>query len=152
MAVGDGYKVGRMCKVYYDAAGAGAGTYMRLLIARDPKLPFEWDKAEVLDDASIFKRFLKGLLDVPLELTVNMKTGDTAYELFRDRMIDPDAKIGLAICTNLITVAGTHVFEADWLIGKFPIEMVQAETVAVPVELWLDANSSFAPVLREVAA
>lgn len=149
MAAGDGYKVGRMCKVYIDTAGAGVGTYTRLLIAKNPNLGFEWDEAEVSDDASIYKRWLKGLLDVPLELEVNLKSGDTQYESLRDKAIDPDAFIGLAICTNLITVAGTHIFEADWTITKFPMSMPQSETVTIPMTLRLAALSSFAPALRE---
>lgn len=150
MAAGDGYKAGRMCKVYLDPMGAGVGTYSRLLIGKDPKLGFEWDEAVVEDDASKFKRYLKGLLDAPLELTMNLKVGDTQYNALQTAALAEDSYVGLAVCTGLITVIGTNVFEADWHVMSFPWDMPIADTATVAVGLKLAANSPFPPALRTV--
>ena len=147
-----GYKMGRHFKVYVDEDGAGVGTYQRVLIAKDPKLGITWDTGEVSDDASIFKRYLKGLADAPLELVLNRKIGNALYEMFRDAAMDPDAVIGVAICTGLITEVGAELFEADWVVVDFPLEGVQNDTAAITVKLALAANSEFVPTLSEVTA
>lgn len=152
MAAGDGYKSGRMCKVYIDPTGAGVGTYTRLTIAKDPKLAFEWDAATVEDDASKFKRYLKGLCDFGLEFTINLKVGDANYEALRDAALAEDSHVGIALCTGLITVVGTNVVEGDWIVTSFPWDLPIGETATIAVGLKLAANSSFAPVIREVAA
>jgi hypothetical protein len=147
-----GYKSGRMWKVYIDPTGAGVGSYSRLTIAKNPKLGVEWDEAVVEDDASVAKRYLKGLVDHPLELEINVKIGDTNYEALRDAAMDPDEHVGIALCTGLITEVGAQLFEADFLVTQFPFDAPISDTSVIAVQLKLAANSSFVPLLSEVEA
>jgi hypothetical protein len=140
-----------MFKVYIDPTGAGVGTYSRLSIAKNPKLGIAWDEAVVEDDASIYKRYLKGLLDAPLDLEINAKIGDTNYEALRDAAFDPDAYVGLALCTGLITDVGAQLFEADFLVTQFPFDAPISDTSVIAVQFKLAADSPFAPTLSDVA-
>lgn len=145
-----GYRSGRMCKVYIDPMGAGVGTYAQLLVAKNPQLGFEWDEALVEDYASVFKRYLKGLVDAPISLEVNVKVGDTQWEALRDAAIDPDDFIGLAIATGDMTTVGETVFEADVVITQFPFDMPIGDTVTIALEARIAANSTFVPTLSKV--
>lgn len=145
-----GYKSGRMWKLYLDADGAGVGTYQRVTIAKNPKLGIEWDEAVVEDDASTAKRYLKGLVDHPLEFEMNVKIGDTNYIALRDAAMDPDLVVRLALCTNLITESGTQVFEADWIVTQFPFDAPISDTSVIAVQCKLAANGTLAPTLRTV--
>ena len=147
-----GYKIGRMFKIYVDPDGAGETAYERVLISKDPKVGVTWDTGEVTDDASIFKRYLKGYCDIPLELTLNRKIGNAQYEMFRVAAMDPDAYIGVAICTGLMSEVGAEVFEADWIVVDLPLDGVGAETAAITVKLLPAANSEFVPSLTKVVA
>jgi len=146
-----GYKAGRMWKVYLDPTGAGVGTYSRLSIAKNPKLGIEWDEALVEDDASIYKRYLKGLLDAPLELELNVKIGDANYEALRDAAFDPDTFVGLGLCTGLITDIGAQLFEADFHVMQFPFDAPINDTSVIAVQFKLAAESAFAPTLSDVS-
>lgn len=146
----NGYKTGRMWKVYIDTDGDGIGAYVRLTIAKNPKLGFEWDEAVVEDDASTAKRYLKGLVDHPLEFEVNVKIGDANYTALRTAAMAADTGIRIALCTDIITVVGTQVFEADWIITQFPFDAPISDTSVIAVQCKLDANGVLPPTLRTV--
>lgn len=147
-----GYRSGRMCRVYLDPMGAGVGTYAQIQCAKNPTLGFEWDEALVEDYASLFKRYLKGLVDAPLSLELNVKVGDTNWEALRDAAIDPDDFVGIAIATGDMTTVGETVFEGDFVVTQFPFDLPIGDTATIAVELRLAANSAFAPSLSEVEA
>src|SRR5690606_6680428 len=125
-------------------------TYSQITIAKNPTLGFEWDEALVEDYASIFKRYLKGLVDSPLEMELNLKVGDTIWEALRDAALDPDDYVGIGLCTGDITTVGETLFEGDFHVTQFPFNLPIGDTATIAIQLRLAANSIFAPTLAEV--
>lgn len=147
-----GYKSGRQLKVFLDAMGAGVGTYTELTVNKNPSFSPAWDEGSVEDHASIFKRVVKGLLDCPLELELNLKTGDTQYEALRTAFISADAGvIGLAYCTGLITEIGEHLFEMDVEVISWSESAAIGDTVTVTVGTKPAANTEFVPTFSVIS-
>lgn len=148
----NGYKVGRHIHVFLDPAGAALGTYTELTVNKNPSYSSDWDAAEVADHVSNFKRFLKGLRDVPLDIEMNMKTGDEQYEAMRTAHESADdGVVGLAIATGQMTDVGEHVFEADWEVMSWSESAGIGDTVTVTAGVKLAANTEFEPQYSVVA-
>lgn len=148
-----GYKVGRHIRIFIDPLGAASGVYAELDVTKNPSFSSDWDAAEVADRVNNFKRFLKGLRDVPLDIEMNMKTGDTNYEAMRTAHESADAGvIGLAIATGLMTDVGEHMFEADWEVMSWSESAAIGDTVVVTAGVKLAANTDFEPLYSVIAA
>lgn len=146
-----GYKVGRQVRVYIDETGAGVGTYTELLVNKNPSFSSNWDDAVVEDHTNNFKRSIKGMLDLSIDLEVNMKTGDTQYEALRDAHNNADTgQIGLAIVTGALTDVGEHMIEADWEILTWEESNTIGDTVTVSMTIKPAANTTFTPLFSEV--
>jgi hypothetical protein len=146
-----GYVLGRECKFYYDAAGAGVGTYTELAITRTPSLDLAADEAVIEDRSVQWKRYKRGMLDAPLELEMSRKVGDTGYEVFRDAFLSGDY-IGIAMASGVMTTVGEEVFEGDFIVTGFPLEEPLSEVGSVTVTMKLAADSSFTPTFSTVEA
>lgn len=146
-----GYILGRECKLYYDETGAGVGTYTELAITRQPTLDLSADEAVIEDRSVQWKRYMRGMLDAPLEIEMSRVVGDAGYEVFRDAFLSGDF-IGIAMATGDITDVGEEVFEADFIVTAFPISEPLSEVGSITVTLKLAAQSSFDPTLYNVTA
>lgn len=148
-----GYKVGRMVKTYLDAMGAGEGTYTELAITKAPSFSPAWDEAVVEDHASDIKRAMKGMLDLPLELEMNMKTGDAQYEALRTAFLSADeGVIGIALCTgDMITGIGEHLLEMDAEVLSWSESNSIGDTVTVTASVKPAANTLFVPTFSVIA-
>ena len=147
-----GYKVGRQIRVYVDEAGAGVGTYEELLINKTPSFSSNWDDAVVEDHTNNFKRSIKGMCDLGIDLEVNMNTSSAQYKALRDAHNNADTgQIGLALVTGEITDVGEHMIEADWEVLTWEESNAIGDTVTVSMTVKPAANTSFTPLFSEIA-
>ncbi|QDT39726.1 hypothetical protein [Stratiformator vulcanicus] len=146
-----GYKTGRRCKTYYDAAGAGQGTWTATEITKNPQLDLSADEAVVEDESSIWKRYMQGLLDAPLTLNINRKVNHAFYNALRASAL-AGTPIGIALASGAITTVDEEVFTGDFVVFGFPFGGAQGETQEMSVTLKLAADSSFAPSFATVTA
>jgi hypothetical protein len=114
-----GQKLGFEAKCYYDATGAGQGTWVELTIVKDLSLNQEADEAEATirgDDGE--KSWLQGLKDRSIEIVCGYLTSDAGYQALRDAW-NNNTPIGLAFMDGDIATIGSEGYQADFVVTGF---------------------------------
>lgn len=146
-----GLVIGQDCKAYYSTTGmSGTPTWVELTIATDVTWEPAYDEAEASSRASRYKKYLAGMLDVPVTIEILRVLGNTQYEALRDAF-KARTTLGLCIAGGDRTASGVEMFTGDFVITGWAVSEPLAEGSKVSVTFKLDAKSANEPTYDEAA-
>ncbi len=131
-------------KLYYDATGAGVGSWTELTNAQDVRLPMSKSEADVTTRANNGFRAIVGVLkEVSVEFTMIYDPTEAGWVAMNAAFF-ADTIIGIAVMDGDIVTPGTEGFQADFEILTFEEDQSMEEAMKTNVVAKI-SFSSFTP-------
>ncbi|MDR1492732.1 MAG: hypothetical protein LBT05_08425 [Planctomycetaceae bacterium] len=121
-------------------SGFKAKMYMGTTLVKgvlDITLPFSRNEIQVKSRESVWVKYLKGLIDVPIDFTIHYDPADASFQALQAAFLSDadDSYVNIEFTDNVKTAATWRGIKADWEVTKFekadPMEDVSDYNVSI---------------------